>query len=55
MQKHTCLCLQCGKSLELVLEDGVEINDQSCPLCKGKNLVQHNPASFYNMFFGGGG
>lgn len=54
MSRHSCLCLQCGRVFVLALEAGAEINNQKCPICGGKNLIEHDPRRFFDFFAGGG-
>ncbi len=53
--KHSCMCLECGRAFELVLEASDNIEDNNCPICNGSNIVKHNPQSFFEMLFGGAG
>ena len=56
MKQHNCLCLQCGRSFVLALEESAELSDQSCPICQGSNIIKHETdAGFLSMLFGGRG
>ncbi len=53
--KHSCMCMQCGRSFELALPISEEIDGKNCPICGGDNIVKHEPQSYFEMFFGGAG
>lgn len=55
MQRHTCLCLKCGRHFDFLLADGEDPANRKCPVCGGGNLVDYNPASFFSSLFGTGG
>ena len=55
VMKHSCMCLQCGRGFDLVLDASDDINKQNCPICGGNNIVKHEPQSFFEMLFGGAG
>jgi hypothetical protein len=41
----------------MALKDGDDINDQKCPICGGRNVIEHNSRNFFESLFGftGGG
>jgi len=53
MPRQSCLCLKCGRHIELYLPEGEELSGQKCPVCGANNLVSYNPASFFSSLFGG--
>jgi DNA-directed RNA polymerase subunit RPC12/RpoP len=56
VQQHSCMCMQCGRAFQIVLEAGKSVDDGvNCPICGGANVVAHNPNNFFNQIFGSGG
>jgi len=53
--QDSCMCMSCGRVFTLEVVVGQDINDQTCPVCGGGNVVEHDPQSFFESIFGGAG
>jgi DNA-directed RNA polymerase subunit RPC12/RpoP len=57
MRDVQCICLSCGRMLMFALKNDADLENKTCPYCKGQRLVEYKPDGFLGRLFGslGGG